>query len=92
MGVFTSLLTRELAAAARWARRQTKSLNEHFFLGLKKKSLKDHKSGQCQRSKSSIFALSATDMGIITDANPKFVKKASQGMEKVSYKYGIYTK
>ena len=45
-----------------------------------------------QMSKLSLFTLSATEAGVITAASPNSAKNKSQGIKKVAYKHGPYTK
>ena len=45
-----------------------------------------------QKSKPSLFALSATETGQMTAANPNFAKRLLKGLKKVACKYGPYSK
>ena len=71
---------REWVAVARRARWQKKALDDYFlgnFTNFLKKSHVRSSSGQ--RSKTSLFALSATETGLITAANPNSAERLPEG-------------
>ena len=73
-------LTQERVAVARWARRQTKAIDESFYGSLKKKLNRSHvRSMSGQSSKSSYFALSSTEAELITSDNPNSAKRLCTG-------------
>ena len=73
-------LTRERVVVARWARWKSKALDEYFLrklLKILKRSRVRSNSGQ--RTITSLFALSATESGLITAANPNSAKRHPKG-------------
>ena len=95
-GYITPALTREPAAVARWAMRQSTASTSNFKGIKKKNSFKRHKSGQCQlkgqRVKNVNFRLIGYRDGTNNSCEPNLCQKAFQGMKKVAYKPGPSSK
>ena len=91
-GNINPLLIREPEAVARCARPQSKALNEFFLRELKKEIVRKVTSQIRSKVKIAFFRFIGYRDGTKNSCEPKLCQQASQGMKKVAYKYGLYTK
>ena len=74
-----SCLTSEPAAVVRWPRRQWRDLSNFLFKENKKNKISQASPRSGQVSKSPLFALSATETGLTTAANPNIARGLTKG-------------